>query len=137
VQTCALPILRLMAVVGAALTTWLTFDAAKAAGLGERIAVRAAIWLNATLLIGLGGAMAVPDGPNALFWTATLATAFRAVRGRPTWWLVAGAGAGLACLSKYSALFLAPGILLWLATSAESRRTLRTPWPWLAAIVAR
>ena len=31
------------------------------------------------------------------------------------WWLAAGALAGLACLSKYSALFLAPGVLLWLA----------------------
>src|SRR5690348_1762175 len=54
---------RLAPVIGTALTTWLTYDAARQAALSERIALRAAIWLNATLLIGLGGAMAVPDGP--------------------------------------------------------------------------
>ena len=30
------------------------------------------------------------------------------------WWLGAGLAAGLAVLSKYSSLFLAPGVLLWL-----------------------
>ena len=78
----------------------------------------------------------MPDVPNTLFWTLTLWCAFRAVRGRGAWWLAAGAAAGLACLSKYSALFLAPGLLLWLALSSEGRRQLRTPWPWLGAIVA-
>ena len=52
------------------------------------------------------------------------------------WWLAAGALAGLDCLSKYSALFLAPGVLLWLLLSARGRRALRTPWPWLAAVIA-
>ena len=127
---------RLVPVVGAAITTWLTYDVARQLGLGERVALRAAIWLNATLLIGLGGALAAPDAPNSLFWTATLAAAFRAVRGRPAWWLAAGAAAGLACLSKYSALFLAPGVLVWLASSTDGRQALRTPLPWLAALVA-
>jgi hypothetical protein len=42
----------------------------------------------------------------------------------------------LATLSKYSALFIAPGMLLWLAASAEGRRRLTTPGPWLAAATA-
>jgi hypothetical protein len=33
-------------------------------------------------------------------------------------------------------LFLAPGLLLWLATTREGRRRLATPWPWGAALVA-
>ena len=41
------------------------------------------------------------------------------VAARPAWWLAAGAAAGLACLSKYSALFLAPGVLLWLALTTR------------------
>jgi 4-amino-4-deoxy-L-arabinose transferase-like glycosyltransferase len=88
------------------------------------------------VLLGLGGQLAVPDAPNALFWTAALCCAFRAASGRPAWWLAAGALAGLDCLSKYSALFLAPGVILWLALTIDGRRALRTPWPWLAAVIA-
>lgn len=127
---------RLLPILGCALTSIVTVDLARLAGAGERTAYRSGLWLNATLLIGLGGLLAVPDAPNTLFWVVTVWCAFRARSGRPTWWLACGAAAGLACLSKYSALFLGPGLLLWLAMSAEGRRQLRTPWPWLAAGVA-
>jgi 4-amino-4-deoxy-L-arabinose transferase-like glycosyltransferase len=127
---------RLVPALSAAATTLLVFDLARLADLGERVALRAAIWLNATILIGLGGQLAVPDVPNTLFWTAALCCAFRAMRGHGAWWLAAGAAAGLACLSKYSALFLAPGIVLWLLLTREGRRALTTPWPWLAAVIA-
>ena len=127
---------RLAPIVAASLTTLLTFDLARTLGFSERIAARAGVWLNATVLMGLGGQLAVPDQPNALFWTATLCCVVRAVDGRPAWWLAAGATAGLACLSKYSAFFIAPGVLLWLALTPDGRRTLRTPWPWLAAVIA-
>jgi 4-amino-4-deoxy-L-arabinose transferase-like glycosyltransferase len=127
---------RLASVLGTAGATWLTFDLAQTAGLARRVAIRAAIWLNATFLIGLGGLLAVPDIPNTFFWLATLCCAYRAVKGAPQWWLAAGVAAGLACLSKYSALFLAPGLLLWLGASSQGRRQLRTPWPWLGALIA-
>jgi 4-amino-4-deoxy-L-arabinose transferase-like glycosyltransferase len=133
---------RLLPIVSAGLATLLTFDLARTLGYGERIAARAGIWLNATVLLGVGGQLAVPDQPNVLFWTAALCCAFRAASGRAVsgragwWWLAAGALAGLDCLSKYSALFLAPGVLIWLALSTDGRRALRTPWPWLAAVVA-
>jgi 4-amino-4-deoxy-L-arabinose transferase-like glycosyltransferase len=127
---------RLIPTLSTAATSLIAFDLARQMGLGERVAARAGVWLNATLLVGFAGELAVPDVPNTLFWTATVWCAFRAVKGRGAWWLAAGAAAGLACLSKYSALFLAPGLLLWLALSADGRRQLRTPWPWLAAVVA-
>ena len=127
---------RLLPTLTTAATSFLVFDLARQMALGERIAARAGVWLNATLLVGFGGELAVPDAPNALFWTATLCCALRAMKGPRAWWLAAGAAAGLACLSKYSALFLAPGLLLWLALSPDGRRQLRTPWPWLGAIVA-
>jgi len=127
---------RLIPTLGTAAANVATFDVARRLGLGERIAARAGIWLNATLLVGFGGELAVPDAPNTLFWIVTLWCAVRAMDGRAAWWPAAGAAAGLACLSKYSALFLAPGLLLWLALSAEGRRQLRTPWPWIGAIVA-
>ena len=127
---------RLGAILSTTLTTLLTFDLGRVAGLGERVAARGAIWLNATILVGVGGLLAVPDAENGLFWTATLCCAFRAVRRHPAWWLGAGFAAGLACLSKYSALFLGPGLVFWLAGARDGRRALATPWPWLAAAIA-
>jgi 4-amino-4-deoxy-L-arabinose transferase-like glycosyltransferase len=127
---------RLIPTLATAATSLIAFDVARLMGLGERLAARAGVWLNATFLVGFAGELAVPDIPNALFWIATLWCAFRAMKGSGAWWLAAGGAAGLACLSKYSALFLAPGVLLWLSLSVQGRRQLRTPWPWLAAVVA-
>ena len=48
------------------------------------------------------------------------------------WWAAAGLAAGLACPSKYSSLFLAPGMVLWLAVSRRRPQTpceRRACWP--------
>ncbi|HLI65608.1 MAG TPA: glycosyltransferase family 39 protein [Caulobacteraceae bacterium] len=128
---------RLASVLSTALASLLVFDLASRIGLQPRAAVRAAIWFNATLLIGIGGILAVPDAPNILFWTATLACLARTDgQGGWRWWLAAGMTAGLASLSKYSALFLAPGVLLWLALKPGGWRALTRPWPWAAALIA-
>lgn len=127
---------RLVPTLATGLTSLVAFDLGRLVGLGERAAARAGIWLNATLLVGLGGLIAAPDAPAGLFWTLTLWCAFKAMRGGNAWWLAAGAAAGLGCLSKYSALFLAPGVLLWLIATRDGRKALATPWPWLAAVVA-
>jgi hypothetical protein len=128
--------LRLIPTLATAATSFLTFDVARLAGLSGRVAARAAVWLNATLLVGFAGELAVPDAPATLFWIATLWCALRATSGGGVWWLGAGAAAGLACLSKYSALFLAPGLALWLALTPDGRRQLMTAWPWLGAAIA-
>jgi 4-amino-4-deoxy-L-arabinose transferase-like glycosyltransferase len=88
-------------------------------------------------LVVAGGLLAVPDAPAALFWTTTLWCAVKAVRSRSlAWWAAAGVAAGLATLSKYSALFLAPGVLLWLLSEPGARKQLATPGPWVAAALA-
>ena len=132
---------RLFPVLGASLTTLLLWDTARLAGAGERVAARAAVWLNATLLIGFGVILAVPDAPSTLFWMTTLwcllkARAGKSSGGRPLWWIAAGVTAGLATLSKYSALFLAPGVFLWLVATPEGRAELKRPWPWLTCVIA-
>lgn len=133
---------RLLPVLSNAVAAFLLIDAVRALGMGERPALRSGLWLNATLLIGAGGLLAIPDAPTLLFWTATLWALARATRigaapsAVPGWWALAGVAAGLAVLSKYSALFLAPGILLWLCLNAGNRRRLSTPGPWLAAVAA-
>src|SRR5258708_2486389 len=79
-----------------AATSFVVFDLARLLGLGGRVAARAGVWFNATLLVGFAGELAVPDVPCALFWAATLWCAFRATKGSGAWWLAAGAAAGLA-----------------------------------------
>lgn len=128
---------RLMSVFSTALVSLFIVDIARMIGLSNRASERAAIWYNAALLIGLGGAVITPDAPATCFWTITLWALVSVWRsGDRRWWLLAGAGAGLACLSKYSALFIGPGVLLWLFTSKTGRAELLRPWPWLALIIA-
>jgi 4-amino-4-deoxy-L-arabinose transferase-like glycosyltransferase len=131
---------RLGSILASAATSFLVFDAARLAGAERATAARAAIWFNATLLVLAGGFLAVPDAPASLFWMLTVWCALKAKgpdRGSALgWWAAAGVAAGLATLSKYSALFIAPGMLLWLSTSADGRPQLRKPGPWLAVAIA-
>lgn len=124
---------RLGPSLGCAAVSLLVFDLARILGNGRRSAERAAVWYNATLLVAAGGFLAVPDAPAALFWMLALCAAARAWNGQGSaWWVGAGVAAGLASLSKYSSLFLAPGMFLWLVASRSGRERLRTPGPWLA-----
>jgi 4-amino-4-deoxy-L-arabinose transferase-like glycosyltransferase len=125
---------RLLPVAASLVSTLLVFDLGQKLP-GGRSGLTAALLYNATITVGAGALLAVPDVPASLFWLVALSAMARAER-TPALWLCAGAAAGLACLSKYSALFLAPGAVLWLALSVEGRRSLRTPWPWLAAVIA-
>jgi 4-amino-4-deoxy-L-arabinose transferase-like glycosyltransferase len=101
------------------------------------VGARGLLWLNATVLVGVGGLIATPDMPSVLFWIlSTLALAIATRSGNGPWWFLAGCCAGLGVLSKLTDLFLAPGILLCLLSVREQRRWLRTPWPWLGVAVA-
>nr|WP_321986002.1 glycosyltransferase family 39 protein [uncultured Lichenicoccus sp.] len=104
---------------------------------GWECGIKAAILLNATLLLGVGAVTMTPDTPLLFFWTAALAALGRVIATqRGAWWLAVGLAVGLAIDSKYTALLTAGGIPLWLVLSVEGRRWLRTPWPWLAAGLA-
>jgi len=128
---------RLLPALGSGLSTWLIGDLARRLGAEPRTALRAALWYNATLTVCLGGMLAIPDAPASLFWTTTLwALAQFWESRRAVWWLAAGVAAGLAVLSKYSGLFLAPGVLLWLLLVPGGREELRKPGPWAAAVLA-
>jgi 4-amino-4-deoxy-L-arabinose transferase-like glycosyltransferase len=128
---------RLLPALATGLTTWLIGDLARRLGGDARTAARAAIWYNATFTLAIGGILAIPDAPAALFWTLTVWCLAHTRRSeRLGWWLAAGAAGGLTLLSKYSGLFLAPGVLLWLLASAEGRAALRRPGPWLAGLLA-
>jgi 4-amino-4-deoxy-L-arabinose transferase-like glycosyltransferase len=128
---------RLVPALSTGLVTWLIGDLARRLGLAAAAAERAALWYNATFTIALGGMLATPDTPACLFWTLTLWQLARVWQGESrAWWLGAGLAAGLCCLSKYSGLFLAPGVLAWLLLAPGGFAELKRPWPWLAAVLA-
>jgi len=128
---------RMLPILASAATSFLVFDLARLAGAGRAVATRAGVWFNATLLVLAGGFLAVPDAPASFFWALMLWCALRALRARSlAWWAAAGAAAGFACLSKYSALFIAPGMVFWLGATPDGRRALRGPGPWVAALLA-
>ncbi|HVY33873.1 MAG TPA: glycosyltransferase family 39 protein [Caulobacteraceae bacterium] len=127
---------RLASVLASLLATLIVFDLGRMLG-NERTGFRAALLYNCTLTIAAAGALAVPDAPAGLFWALTLwALAKGDGRAGIRWWVAAGAAAGLAALSKYSALFLAPGAVLWLGLTEAGRKTLARPGPWIAAAIA-
>ena len=128
---------RVAAVLASGVSSWLIGELARTLGADGRTAFRAALWYNATLTIGLGGMLSTPDAPASLFWAVTLWALARFWRTRrAVWWLAAGLAAGLGVMSKYSALFLAPGVLLWLLAVPRGLAELRRPGPWAAAVVA-
>jgi 4-amino-4-deoxy-L-arabinose transferase-like glycosyltransferase len=130
--------LRLVPTLASGLTGLVVYDLALRLGAARQTAARASVWYNATLLAGMGGAIATPDAAATPFWVLTLWCLARTGEGRrdATWWILAGVTAGLACLSKYSALFIAPGVLIWLLLTPQGQADLRRPWPWAAALVA-
>lgn len=79
-------------------------------------------WAGLAPLVGLT-LFATADAPLLGGWAVALAAACRGGR----WWLLAGLGAGVAFLSKYSGLAVLPLLVL-----AAGPRDWRTPWPWLA-----
>jgi len=133
-------VLRLPDVALFALSTWLMY-AMTAAAFGERAGFWAALSLNLAPLFTLNAAGGiVPDGPLTLFALLAVhafAVAVRSPRARAhaRWsFLAAGGAAGLALLSKYTAVFVPVSLALYLASCRP--RLLATAAPWLAALLA-
>jgi len=101
-----------------------------------RAALLAVLVLNSTVFFGiLVGGNAGPDGPLLFFWLLTLDRLSIALRdgARTRDWLGVGLAWGLAMLSKYHAVLLPAGALLYLAVRPRARRCLLTPGPYLAS----
>ncbi len=129
--------IRLLGPLAIALGSAMLADAGERLFPGCRAGLVAAALLNATLLLGVGAVTMTPDTPLLFFWTAALWALARLSSGRRGMWLpVAGLFIGLALDSKYTAVFLGLGVLLWLLAVPSARVWLRTPYPWLAALIA-
>ena len=69
---------RLIPCLSCLVTSLLTFDLARQSGCEEAVCARAAVWCNATLLIGAGGLLAIPDAAAVPFWILALCCVARA-----------------------------------------------------------
>jgi 4-amino-4-deoxy-L-arabinose transferase-like glycosyltransferase len=56
--------------------------------------------------------------------------------GDARWWLAAGLFAGLALLSKFTAVMLAPAVAAFMLVPRWRRHWLLSPYPWAAALIA-
>ena len=104
---------------------------------GQRVAATATILLNVTLMAAVGTLIVTPDAPLLVASSFVLFFLAKVLEtGRGEWWLAVGIAVGAALLSKYTALFFGPAIVIWLASVPKLRRWLVSPWPYAGGLVA-
>src|ERR1700730_10001343 len=92
---------------------------------------------EAALYYGLLMAKVSPDVALIPFAVAMMWALIRLNEsGDARWWLAAGVFAGLALLSKFTAVMLIPAVLAFMLVPDWRRRWLLSPYPWLAALIA-
>src|SRR5882757_3025327 len=102
-----------------------------------RAVVLAVLLPEAALYYGLLMAKVSPDTALIPFAVAMLWALVRLTEsGDARWWLAAGLFAGLALLSKFTAIMLLPAVAAFMLVPDWRRRWLFSPYPWLAALIA-
>jgi 4-amino-4-deoxy-L-arabinose transferase-like glycosyltransferase len=116
-----------------AVSSYLVWRAAALLLNDERQAARAVLYYNLTLMVSVQAFAATPDAP-AMAASSLMLYALARLRkdGNPHWWWAVGLAGGIGLLSKYTALFLGAGVLLWLFT-AEGKRWRASFYPYAAA----
>lgn len=132
--------LRLPFILLFALSTWLMFRLATVL-FDARVGLMAAFLFNLAPVFGVStGSWILPDGPlDCALLGATLCFvhALRSTRDAALrWWVGVGVCAGLALLSKYTAILVLIGMPVALATDRRYRLWLARPEPYLAANIA-
>jgi 4-amino-4-deoxy-L-arabinose transferase-like glycosyltransferase len=102
-----------------------------------RAIVLALLMPEAALYYGLLMAKVAPDTALIPFAAAMLWSLVRLKEsGDGRWWLAAGLFAGLALLSKFTAIMLLPAVAAFMLVPGWRSRWLSSPYPWLAALIA-
>ena len=105
------------------------------AGVRERAAYLAGLLLSSfNLCAVVAGVITTPDAALLTAWCAALHEAAAALTARRTRWVGAGLAVGLGLLAKYNMVLIGP-VFAW-ALWRGDRAALRTPWPWIGALVA-
>ena len=120
-------------------TTWLIFALGRKL-FGEKAGLFAALLLNLSMVFSIAAAALFhPDGPLMFFWLLTIYGLVHLMltekpRDATRWWLLVGAAAGCALLSKYHAVFLVLGTAIFVVTRKEQRHWLLHPGPYLGLL---
>ena len=132
-----LVVLRLPSIVAVVGIVLLAVHYARLLSAGRAGQVLTAVVVAASAVVMATGHRLSTATFDTLAWTAVLVLATQAVLDRrPRLWLVAGLVAGIGLNNKHGVAFLLAGILIALLLDRELRPELRTPWPWLAGLVA-
>jgi hypothetical protein len=128
--------LRLLPAVAGAVTVFLTGLMARELGGGGLAQALAALGSFVSLIyLGMDGFFSM-NAFDILLWAAAGWLVIRLIAaGRPRSWLLLGVVLGLGLLNKVGVLWLGAGLAVGLLLTPE-RRSLRTRWPWLAALIA-
>ena len=102
-----------------------------------RAVILALLMPEAAIYYGLLMAKVAPDVALIPFAVAMVWALVRLAESDDArWWLAAGVCAGLALLSKFTAVMLLPAVLAFMLIPVWRRRWLTSPYPWAAALIA-
>jgi hypothetical protein len=123
----------ILAVGSSILTYWLTLRLFKS----DRIALGAVLLNHLVPMFVAGSVLMTIDPPFFFFWGAATCFAVKAVFDERKWaWIAMGIAIGLGFWAKFTMLYWLVGLLLFLIVDRDSRRWLRSPWPWIATLIA-
>jgi dolichyl-phosphate-mannose-protein mannosyltransferase len=128
---------RLVSILLALPMSYAVFRTAEILFGGTRVAANATILLNVTLMAAVGTLIVTPDSPLLVASSFVLFSLAKVLEsGRGVWWLAVGFAVGLALLSKYTAMFFGPAIVIWLISVPKLRRWFLSPWLYLGGLAA-
>jgi 4-amino-4-deoxy-L-arabinose transferase-like glycosyltransferase len=118
-------------------TQLLLADIARRVTRDIRAIVLAVLMPEAAVYYGLLMAKVSPDIALIPFAVAMIWALVRlAASNNPRWWLLAGVFGGLSLLSKFTVVLLLPGIVAFMLVPDWRVRWLKSPYPWLGALIA-
>jgi 4-amino-4-deoxy-L-arabinose transferase-like glycosyltransferase len=127
---------RFGGIVAMACTQLLLADIVRRVTHDIRAIVLAILMPEAALYYGLLMAKVAPDVALIPFAVAMLWALVRVAEGDQRWWLAAGLFGGLSLLSKFTVVMLLPAIVAFMLVPDWRLRQLRSPYPWIAAVIA-
>lgn len=135
--------IKFLAVIGALVTNILLYNTVQRALPGIprlesiQIGILALVTYNLTLFAHAYAIIQQPDSALLLFWLVVIyfVQEFQ-LTGRRMNLVYAGIGLGLGLLCKYTAAALLPGVFIALLFSAQGRRVLLSPYPWVAVLLS-
>jgi 4-amino-4-deoxy-L-arabinose transferase-like glycosyltransferase len=133
----SLPVLRSVSALMVVLIVLLTADLTRALG-GSPTAQLLAAVVTATgpAVLAIGHLLSTAT-VDLLIWTALVRLVVHILqRERPRLWVLVGLVLGVGLENKHLPALLAAGLVAGMALTPAVRHHLRTPWPWLGAVVA-